>query len=219
MILVITSSRVLPVSANAMPALAAAANGILDPDFGTGGKVLTDFGSSDDAIEAVAIQPEGKIVVADVSTVNGGTSIALQSDGKIVVAGHNYANFAVARYSSNGSPDTTFYNVGHAILEDFGSDLGGDAVLQPDGKIIVVGGSWHDTNYTNYDFALARFSGVAPPGAVTKISPVDASSDIDLSATLSWGSSASASSCQYCYDMIDDDQCNRTWTSASATSS
>ena len=59
---------------------AAAAPGDLDTTFGTGGKVLTNFGGFDD-----------------------GNSIAIQGDGKIVVAGYSPASgspydFALARY-------------------------------------------------------------------------------------------------------------------------
>ena len=51
--------------------IATAQPGSLDNTFGTGGKVTTDFGSSDD----------------------GGQSIAIQSDGKILVAGYNYNGY------------------------------------------------------------------------------------------------------------------------------
>jgi uncharacterized delta-60 repeat protein len=46
----------------------------------------------------------------------------------------------VTRLMSSGSPDTTFDSDGTATI-DFGSlaDLAGDAVLQPDGKIVVAG--------------------------------------------------------------------------------
>ncbi len=44
---------------------ASAADGSLDPTFGTGGKVTTDFGSNlDDYGSDVALQPDGKIIVA-----------------------------------------------------------------------------------------------------------------------------------------------------------
>ena len=67
-------------------------DGDLDPSFGVGGKVLTSFGiSGTDIAECVAIQ----------------------SDGKIVVAGHRESSsgdfdFAVARYNSDGTFDTSF---------------------------------------------------------------------------------------------------------------
>jgi hypothetical protein len=51
-------------------------NGTLDPSFGTRGKVMTDFAGADDAADA----------------------LALQSNGKIVVAGGTRRYFALARY-------------------------------------------------------------------------------------------------------------------------
>jgi uncharacterized delta-60 repeat protein len=59
-------------------------NGTLDLSFGSGGKVLTDFGSgSEDLGRAVALQPDGKIVAAGMST-----------------AGVAHFNFALARYAA-----------------------------------------------------------------------------------------------------------------------
>ena len=39
---------------------------------------------------------------------------------------------------------------------DFGEDYGYDAVLRPDGKIVIGG---HASNGTTYDFGLARYLG------------------------------------------------------------
>jgi uncharacterized delta-60 repeat protein len=64
--------------------------GDLDPTFGTGGKVLTGFGSQNGDAAAVALQADGKIVVA------GSASTTTNSD------------FAVARYNTDGRLDTTF---------------------------------------------------------------------------------------------------------------
>ena len=63
--------------------------GGLDPSFGTEGKVTTNFGAADLA-NAVALQPDGKIVVV----------------GKTGLAG--IFDFAVARLNPDGSPDNTF---------------------------------------------------------------------------------------------------------------
>src|SRR5262249_11881773 len=60
-------------------------NGSLDATFGTGGKVTTDFASSDDAAESMALQTDGRIVAAGFSGVAGAY------------------NFALARYNSNGT--------------------------------------------------------------------------------------------------------------------
>jgi uncharacterized delta-60 repeat protein len=99
------------------------ADGSLDTSFGSGGKVATDFGNSDTAL-AVAIQQDGKIVVA-------GRHFKVFSDGALT----GYY-FAVARYNSDGSLDTSFGSDGK-VTGDFG-EL--DAIaIQNDGKIIAAG--------------------------------------------------------------------------------
>src|SRR5437870_3870186 len=65
--------------------------GTLDPSFGTGGVVVTAFGSSYDEITSVAIDREGRIVV-------GGYTRNTQSDTD---------DFALARYTDDGSLDPT----------------------------------------------------------------------------------------------------------------
>src|SRR5438874_4948922 len=60
--------------------------GSLDPSFGTGGTVLTDFGGDSAMANAVVVQPDGRIVVAG------------ESDSAV---GKCY--FAVARYCGEGS--------------------------------------------------------------------------------------------------------------------
>src|SRR5262245_31161308 len=117
-----------------------AAAGSLDPTFGSGGRALTDFssGSTDDAL-AIAIQP---------------------SDGKIVVVGMSDANdngdfdFAVSRYNTDGTLDTSF-GTGGIVLTDFadGSDdeAFGVAIQPADGKIVVVG-------LSDFSIAVARYS-------------------------------------------------------------
>src|SRR5262249_22283224 len=64
-------------------------------------------------------------------------------DGKIVVAGTTTAttaDFLVARYNADGTPDTSFVaGVGYVAI-DFGSADGAVGVaVQPDGKIVVAG--------------------------------------------------------------------------------
>jgi uncharacterized delta-60 repeat protein len=116
---------------------AAPADGTLDPTFGTGGRVTTDFGASDSA-----------------------TDMALQLDGKIVVVGQTSTpttgtDFAVARYNRDGSLDATF-GTGGLVRTDFGTFESGNAVaLQLDGKIVVAGntGAFPET-----DIAIARYN-------------------------------------------------------------
>src|SRR4029453_11029430 len=83
-------------------------SGIPDPDFGTGGKVITDFDGLDDRGRGVVVLPGGKIVVAGFATLDGPAS----------------AHFALARYQSGGAPDTNFGTSGKALI-NFGSPAGG----------------------------------------------------------------------------------------------
>jgi uncharacterized delta-60 repeat protein len=106
--------------------------GTIDRAFGTNGLVTTDFGGSVDRAFAIALQP----------------------DGKLVVAGGSDANFALARYNSDGSLDPSFGAGGTVITTFGGSDQASAVILQPDGKIIVAGET--DTG-TSIDFALARY--------------------------------------------------------------
>ena len=90
------------------------------------------------------------------------TAGALQPDGKIVVVGpanisNNSFGFAVVRYNSNGSPDTSFGSSGQ-VVGRFGTyyDSPTALAIQQDGKIIVVGKSM-DGYYTGA-FAVTRFN-------------------------------------------------------------
>lgn len=114
-------------------------DGVLDSTFGRDGKVSTDFGKHDYA-EAVALQADGKIVVA-------GTVVGTSP-------GDSYM-FGLARYNSNGSLDSTFDGDGK-VITDFTEfpgrpDTATDIIVQGDGKIVVTG-----NNY--WDFALARYN-------------------------------------------------------------
>ncbi len=169
------------------------ANGSLDSSFGTGDKVITDFGSTQDYARSLALQADGKIVVAgytvgtdrnfalarynadgslDSSFGTGGKvitdfggndyayAVTLQADGKIVVAGSFDDNdgsadddFALARYNTDGSLDSSF-GTGGKVLTDFHAgwqDIARSIVIGPDGKIVVAG-------QDNQDFAVARYN-------------------------------------------------------------
>ena len=114
------------------------AAGELDAAFGNGGKVATDFDSGYDRANAVAVQ----------------------SDGKIVVAGHSHNgsdnDFALARYTATGQLDAAFGNGGKVTTPIGKSNDHGYAVaVQPGGKIVVAG---YSHNGSDYDFALARYT-------------------------------------------------------------
>jgi len=174
-------------------------DGSLDTTFGNGGIVTTNVGPDDDQAYRLALQSDGKIVAAgrkgiffyptdqrkgnvalarynpdgslDPTFGNGGITttdfgqglesyalaLIIQPDGRIIIAGESSYEFLVARYNPNGMLDTTFGNGGYR-LANFSSNWDGatDAVLQPDGKIILVG--WAEVNSPYDSFALARFN-------------------------------------------------------------
>jgi uncharacterized delta-60 repeat protein len=96
--------------------------GALDPTFGTGGVTTTAITTQGDAAKAVALQADGKIVVA------GRTALFGTSD------------FGLARYSSDGTLDVSFGTGGKVTIDFLSGNDGAEAVLvQPDGKIVAAG--------------------------------------------------------------------------------
>ncbi|HEU4729192.1 MAG TPA: hypothetical protein VFT22_14915, partial [Kofleriaceae bacterium] len=91
-------------------------------------------------------------------------AIAVQADGKIVVAGSAKAagatgdDFALARYTASGALDATF-GTGGKVTTSFGNDAdtARALVVQADGKI-VAGGDTSQGSATGVDFALARYT-------------------------------------------------------------
>lgn len=115
-------------------------DGTLDTTFSGDGVVRTDFGTSATHIEAVAIQPDGKIVIV------GRTAVPNEADGWSI---------AIARYTSSGSLDTTFRGDGKSNI-DLGWDEEAHGVaIQSDGKIVVVG---EDHVSFDDDFLVLRFT-------------------------------------------------------------
>ena len=169
-------------------------NGSLDNTLDSDGKQTTAvLGASNDYCQSVAIQIDGKIVLAgysfngandDFATVrynsdgsldntfdtdgkqttniglnDKGNSVAIQSDGKIVVAGRSNNgggdDFAIVRYDITGTLDNTFDTDGKQTT-DFGSnDQGYAVVIQSNGKIVMVG---YANNGANNDFAIVRYN-------------------------------------------------------------
>ncbi len=113
-------------------------NGTLDNTFSSDGKANVLIGIED----AVAYD------------------VALQADGKIILAGHMYNgsddDFALARFNSNGSLDNTFSSDGmlsHGILSSDDHPLG--VKVQTDGKILAAG---YTTTSSGYSVAVVRYN-------------------------------------------------------------
>jgi len=157
-------------------------DGTLDSAFSGDGKALTDLGPGTDVAVDVAVQDDGKIVVAaDRNRFSGavrfalvrynadGTldptfsgdgrvtadfpgaeedvrEVAIQADGKIVIAGESrpgqgHVLTAVARYTAGGVPDPTFSGDGYRAVDvGVGYEGGQGLAVQPDGRILTTSG-------------------------------------------------------------------------------
>jgi uncharacterized delta-60 repeat protein len=151
-------------------------DGKLNASFGDDGVVRTNLTGTDDIIHGVAIQPDGRIVVAGVSGSGGPNAkfalarylaggsldpsfggdgtittdlspgpdeaccLAIQADGKILVAEVEATSpspvLALVRYDVDGTLDTSFG--GDGIVEGSYNGLGTALALQSDGKILVA---------------------------------------------------------------------------------
>jgi uncharacterized delta-60 repeat protein len=179
--------------------------GMADTSF-AGGSFLTRVGTSEDYAQAVAVQADGKVLVAGSTSTtagiqiavvrylrDGGTdtsfgtdgratvavgtrddkamAIAVQPDGKIVVAGLSNQgatsgyDFALVRLLANGAVDSGFGNSGR-VVTDFGgdNDRAFALLLMPDGSIVAAGQT-NRTGVTGLDFALARYAADGRPDA------------------------------------------------------
>ncbi len=113
-------------------------DGSIDTSFGVDGKAILDFAGSRDTVNAVAIQSDGKILLAGLTQVG------------------SYYNFAIARLDDTGILDSTFGVNGKQItavstLDDYASAL----VIQSDGRILA-GGFAHSG--VDLDYALVRYT-------------------------------------------------------------
>jgi uncharacterized delta-60 repeat protein len=122
-------------------------NGILDPSFGTDGRIMTDFLGGSDSACAVAVQPDGKIVATGYATLGSGK------------------DFALARYNDDGSPDDTFGISGKSTTDFNGQDdWAWGAALAPNGRIIAGG---YAMNAEKASMAVACYTAFAVTPEIT----------------------------------------------------
>lgn len=123
-------------------------NGSLDTSFDNDGKIITPVGNDYDGARGLVIQPDGKIVAA-------GFASTPETNGS------GYASFALVRYNSDGSLDTTF-GIGGKTTTRIGADTSDGIyalVLQPDGKLLAGGASFSpNINVDSSDFAVVRYN-------------------------------------------------------------
>jgi uncharacterized delta-60 repeat protein len=184
-----------------LPGKIHAAAGDLDSTFDGDGKVTTDFFGMGDFAQDIAIQSDGQIVAAGSADTlnpitnffalaryntdgsldssfdgdgrattpgNGINDIVIQSDGKIVAAGSvgvELPDFALARFNTDGSLDTSFGSGGLVVTDFFNSIDSIQAIaLQSDQKIVVAGVASTSNAVASFDFALARYLNDVPAG-------------------------------------------------------
>ena len=96
-------------------------NGALDPSFGTGGIVTTDFpGGRQDVANALVVQPDGKLAV-------GGTTVSTPTE----------IDLALARYEPDGSLDASFGIGGLVVTDHNANDEMHGLALLADGTFIA----------------------------------------------------------------------------------
>jgi uncharacterized delta-60 repeat protein len=114
------------------------ANGVLDTTFGTNGVATTQVGTRPDAPSAFLLQPNGQILMGGFED-GGGKKIP--------------GSLSLARFNSNGAPDTTFGTAGVALVTP--------TILGPEALAIL----------SNGDYLAVGENGDGVGGTVVELSP------------------------------------------------
>ena len=113
------------------------ADGALDPSFGGAGTVVVSYAPLSIELYAVALQPDGRIVVA------GNAFDGISGD------------LFVARFNADGTPDTAFNGTGHVTTDVGDNAVGYGLAVLPDGRLLVAG--YRETS-AGPDLLLARYA-------------------------------------------------------------
>jgi uncharacterized delta-60 repeat protein len=115
-------------------------DGTFDHMFGSNGTIINSTGSFTSGANAIAIQPDNKIVIAGYSQNNG-----------------DYDDFLIIRYNPDGSPDKTFGTNGGILIKSISpfDDYANAIAVQKDGKIVVAGNAFINHNAC---IAVVRFN-------------------------------------------------------------
>lgn len=120
-------------------------NGTLDTTFDNDGKAKTNFDSSNDECTILLAQPDGKHIAI-------GTKIFTEPNNTF------HKDIALARYTNEGSLDSTFGNAGK-VVSVFGQNVNyiNNAVLQPDGRIVISNTTYY-FGASTYSYELIRYN-------------------------------------------------------------
>ena len=130
--------------------------GRLDGSFGSGGRMITDFGTATDEARGVAIA----------------------AGGMIVAAGDSGGNFAFAEYDPNGHLNPNFAQNGRQLFGvGDGNDGLGTLALQSDGKIVAVGSMGANVVVVRLT-AAGEADGTFGAGGLVTVGPLTARTDL-----------------------------------------
>ncbi|MEI6713971.1 MAG: SUMF1/EgtB/PvdO family nonheme iron enzyme, partial [Verrucomicrobiota bacterium] len=124
-------------SLTSSPAVVIAGAGALDTAMGGDGTFSASWGGWDDIARSVVVQPDGKFIVFG-DAFNASTY-----------------DFVVARYNPDGSADSSFNGNGRVWFDSGANDWASKVLLQPDGKIVLVG---YSNVVSNYSFYVVRLN-------------------------------------------------------------
>lgn len=115
-------------------------DGTLDASFDGDGRLELDFGSSENEVAAVLVEPDGRIVLGGYGVPTNSSTFATE--------------FLLTRRMPDGSADPTFGTNGVVFAKQFVRSKATALLRQPDGKLVAAG--WVADSYDGY-FAAARF--------------------------------------------------------------